>query len=568
MSSINRLVNILRVIIFYIGVLSIYACTFFLGVYGSPAWLLLFIALIALPILFYRWQKQKNLAVSSFHEILKLPQLKTEIHNLENTITVQADKIARWAVVHEDMGFTRYDEITDLVEQTKKDHEDLVLKNEQEIQSLQKEIQSSESMIRQLEANISMLQIDKETQKDELDKIAKKALTHTRKIERSKELYRAIAYSADREATYMDDSIMIDLDDLFPTVTLKLHHMDIKQLRQSFRDNEKQITTVVEAYRGRYTTKANQTIYSLMVIALRAELQNILYNLKYEKLDDAISQVKIVITKYQKIAEEGNQSIAGTLRNFIGEIEYLFINAVKIEYNYYVKREQTKQEQIAIKQKAREEAAERKALEQEKRRVEAEEAKYQAEIIRNQELLSTASEAEAELINKRLLELNSQLSDVVLKKEEISNLQMGKAGTVYIISNAGAFGDNVFKIGMTRRLDPQERINELASAAVPFKFDVHSFIFSEDAVSLENAIHKQLNDKRVNKVNMRKEFFHTDIEELETLVNELDPTAEFNSTMAAEEFNQSLSSTENYDVEMDDDYFDEEELEDAIEVEV
>ena len=138
------------------------------------------------------------------------------------------------------------------------------------------------------------------------------------------------------------------------------------------------------------------------------------------------------------------------------------------------------------------------------------------------------------------------MADVILKKEEISNLANGKAGNVYVISNLGSFGENVFKIGMTRRLNPQDRVNELGDASVPFKFDVHSFIFSEDAVGLEKKLHMILNDKRVNKVNMRKEFFYTTIDDLEKLVTEIEPTAEFNKTMLAEEFRQSLSSDENY----------------------
>ena len=110
---------------------------------------------------------------------------------------------------------------------------------------------------------------------------------------------------------------------------------------------------------------------------------------------------------------------------------------------------------------------------------------------------------------------------------------------------------------MTRRLDPQERINELGSASVPFKFDVHSFIFSEDAVSLEKRLHQELNDKRVNKVNLRKEFFNSTIDELEELVNKIDPTAEFNKTMIAEEYFQSLSSDENYSNDFEDENEDE-----------
>ncbi len=157
-------------------------------------------------------------------------------------------------------------------------------------------------------------------------------------------------------------------------------------------------------------------------------------------------------------------------------------------------------------------------------------------------LSQTTDDAKISELNTRILELQLQLSDVIIKKDEIIKLQNGKAGNVYIISNLGSFGDNVFKIGMTRRLNPQERIDELGSASVPFKFDVHSFIFSDNAVDLEKQLHTQLNEKRVNKVNLRKEFFRTNIDELEELVTNIDPTAEFNKTMLAEEFNQSLSS--------------------------
>ena len=119
-------------------------------------------------------------------------------------------------------------------------------------------------------------------------------------------------------------------------------------------------------------------------------------------------------------------------------------------------------------------------------------------------------------------------------------------------------GNKMFKIGMTRRLDPQERVNEIGSASVPFKIDVHSFIFSENAVELEKTLRKRLNDKRVNKVNLRKEFFYSTVDELEELVNELDPTAVFNKTMLAKEYNQTTSvSSDEYVIEYEDDLDDE-----------
>ena len=318
--------------------------------------------------------------------------------------------------------------------------------------------------------------------------------------------------------------------------------MDVQSLRKADRETDRHIESVMQRYAQRYTTKANQAIYKLMTIALRAELQNILTDLKYEKLDKALENVRSMTAKYLQIASDGNQSIAGTLTKFIGELEYLFCNAVKIEYNYYVKKEQARQEQLALREQMRQEAEERKALEVEKKKVEAEEKKYQNEIEKLFAQAETANDVEKEKLQARILELQAQLSDVAVQKERIASLANGRAGNVYIISNLGSFGENMFKIGMTRRLEPQDRIDELGSASVPFKFDVHSFIFSNDAVGLEAKLHEMLNSKRVNKVNRRKEFFYTSIDELEKLVQEIEPTAEFNRTMIAEEYRQSQSS--------------------------
>ena len=193
----------------------------------------------------------------------------------------------------------------------------------------------------------------------------------------------------------------------------------------------------------------------------------------------------------------------------------------------------------------KQEAEERKLLEQQKKQVEKEESKYKNEMISLQsQLENTTEDAKVQELQKRLEELQEQLNSVQDKKEDIINRQNGKAGYVYVISNLGSFGENMFKIGMTRRLDPQDRINELSNASVPFPFDVHSFIFSDDAVALEHNIHTILNSDRVNKVNLRKEFFRVSLDRLEELVYELQPTAEFNRTMLAEQYNQSISMSE------------------------
>lgn len=455
----------------------------------------------------------------------KNSNLKQESDSLRLSVSAFQQEVSDLQQKLDSLGFNEYSEV------------------QSAITLLRQEIEDNNVAIARQRNQLSNLQ-------EENAQASKQLETQKKKISRARGIFDSINYSIKR---YQDpssdlrdlraDPVSSDtLEEFSPSVILKLHCMDVKSLRKAYKDNDKQINKVLDQYAARYILKSNRAIYQLMVIALRAELQNVLSSLKYEALDEAETQVKNITAKYLRIAGDGNQSIAGTLTRFIGEIEYLFLNAVKIEYNYYVKKEQARQEQAALREQMRQEAAERKALEQERKRVEREEEKFNNEIARVAAQLQQASEAEAEKLRAQILSLQASLSDITIKKDEITSLQNGKAGNVYIISNLGSFGENVFKIGMTRRLDPQERIDELGSASVPFKFDVHSFIFSENAVELENALHDKLNSHRVNKVNLRKEFFYSSIDELEELVGEIDPTAEFNRTMIAEEFRQSQSS--------------------------
>ncbi len=478
-------------------------------------------------------------------DFFNAPKIKAENERLKAEHAILTEQMSS-------LGVTEY-------YQTKQKIETLEKEADLKLANINNEISSNDNLLAKLQLEVQELQTKS-------DALSKTALSQERKISRCKELYKSIEYAIDNflksDVQYSNCKLsrkdFDDLDLVSPSVILKLHCMDVKSLRQAFRDNEKQISKLLEQYSSRYTTKANKSIYDLMVIALRSELQNILYNLKYEKLDKSIEDVKALTAKYLKIAGEGNQTIAGTLTKFIGEIEYLFINAVKIEYNYYVKKEQARQEQLAIKEQMRQEAAERKALEAERKKIEQEESKFENQIATLKEQANSAEGSELDVLKARILELQAQLSNVVVKKEEISNLQNGKAGNVYIISNLGSFGENVFKIGMTRRLDPQDRVNELGDASVPFKFDVHSFIFSDDASGLETELHRRLHDKRVNKVNLRREFFYATIDELEELVTEICPTAEFNKTMLAEEFRQSQSTDEVYSSDFEFSEFDDE----------
>lgn len=336
-------------------------------------------------------------------------------------------------------------------------------------------------------------------------------------------------------------STSIELNQIVPEVELHLHSHDVKQLRGLITENEKLIKKSLERNEKRYTTKTNRALYQLMVIALQAEMQNILTYLKFNTLQKCKEKLNSMIEKYLSIAIDGNQTIAPTMRSFISEMEELFEQKIDIEFEYYYKKEMERQEQLAIKEQMRQEEEERKALEAEKKKVEKEEEKYKSEIQNIEKIIFECIDNEKiETLENKIKELQEKLSKLMEKKEDIINRQNGKAGYVYVISNLGSFGENTFKVGMTRRLDPMERVKELGDASVPFPFDVHSFIFSDDAVGLETELHKRLEDKRKNKVNPRKEFFDVSIDDLETLVQEINPAAEFNKTMVAIDYRKSI----------------------------
>lgn len=316
--------------------------------------------------------------------------------------------------------------------------------------------------------------------------------------------------------------------------------MDLKDLRKSFRENERAIENLCSQYQNRYTDREERDIHILATRSLRAELENILSVLKFEGESAAIESIDTSFSKTIMLFSGKGQTTFPRLIKFLGQLQYHFVQAVKIEHIWYLRKQQAIEEQRALRLRMKLEAEERRRLEEEAKKIEAEQLKYKQEIERLTATLSTVTEENRTEVETRLTELNVQMATVEQKKEEITKLQKGKAGTIYIISNLGSFGDSVFKIGMTRRLDPQERIDELGDASVPFEFDVHSFIFSEDAPTLETAIHQRLADLRINKINKRKEFFKISLDDLETLIQKVEPTAEFTRTMAAEEYRASV----------------------------
>jgi hypothetical protein len=207
------------------------------------------------------------------------------------------------------------------------------------------------------------------------------------------------------------------------------------------------------------------------------------------------------------------------------------------------KRYEEKEEQRLIREQMREEEKAQRELERAQKEAEDEEKRFEKALEQVQRKLEKAQGQELEQLNNQILELQQKLEQAHEAKERaISRAQMTRSGHVYIISNIGSFGENTYKIGMTRRLEPVDRVKELGDASVPFEFDIHAMIYADDAPALENTLHKRFSNRRVNMINTRKEFFNVSLEEIEQVIKESND-AEIHITKVAEarEYRETLA---------------------------
>ena len=203
------------------------------------------------------------------------------------------------------------------------------------------------------------------------------------------------------------------------------------------------------------------------------------------------------------------------------EYYQLKLDELHLAYEYEVKKQEEKEELREAREREREEKKLQKELEREKKKFDKENTKINSEIEEVKQQLSQAHDEEKAKLEAEIAKLQAALDK---NNEEIEKINEFKekpgAGYVYIISNKGSFGDDVFKIGVTRRDNPEDRIRELSSASVPFRFDSHVFIFSKNAYDLESSLHERFDKQRVNKVNRRKEFFRITMDDVKRIVEE------------------------------------------------
>jgi hypothetical protein len=256
-------------------------------------------------------------------------------------------------------------------------------------------------------------------------------------------------------------------------------------------------------------------VLQLMLRAFNGECDSFIARVNYRNVITMQKRIQAAFDQINKLASTWHCRISDKyLANRMAELNLV--------YEYAELEQKIKEEQAAIRQQEREDEKARREAEKRERDAAKKEAAAKQAVREAQAAMETASESERAAYQKRIEKLERQLANAQQERQRAKSLaEQTRAGYVYILSNIGSFGDDIFKIGMTRREDPDERRRELGDASVPFPFDYHAYIWTEDAPALEKALHDHFTNKRLNLENHRKEFFYITIDEIQREVEAL-----------------------------------------------
>lgn len=317
---------------------------------------------------------------------------------------------------------------------------------------------------------------------------------------------------------------------------------EYKEKLQNIRNQQKQLIKDGYAVSGDKTwtvngslSQGNKMVADMQKLLLRAfnsECDEVINKVKYNNIEASEKKIRTSCDAISKLGKM--MHIVITAPYFDLKIQELYL-----AFEYQQKKQEEKEALKEARAEMREAAKLQKEIEEQRKKIEKEQTHYQAayqnvlkqleESPDNTDLLDKKTE-----IEKNLTEIEKAIKDVDYREAN------QRAGYVYVISNIGAFGENVYKIGMTRRLAPQDRIDELGDASVPFNFDVHAMIFSDDAPALESALHRAFESKKVNMINQRREFFNVTLDEIKEVVyKNYDKTVEFIDYPDAQQYRES-----------------------------
>ena len=277
----------------------------------------------------------------------------------------------------------------------------------------------------------------------------------------------------------------------------------------------------------------------LMLFAFNGECDGLIAKVKW---NNASKTKERIIKAFETINKLGVTQNVFITEDFLK----LKLEELALTYEYEQKKFEEKEEQRLIREQMREEEKAQKEFEKAQKEAEEEEKRFQKALEKAKAELEGANPINATALQEQIKELEQKLEAAHERKERaIAQAQLTKVGHIYVISNLGSFGEDVYKIGMTRRLDPLDRVRELGDASVPFQFDIHAIIYSENAPQLEYELHKKFADRRLNRVNNKKEFFKVSLEEIEAFVKEhANAEIEFTKLAEAREYRETLAMLE------------------------
>lgn len=272
---------------------------------------------------------------------------------------------------------------------------------------------------------------------------------------------------------------------------------------------------------------------SLLIKAFNADFDTIIRKLRYSTQDSAYMKVDKVVDQLAKLSETAGVEISSDYHTL--KIEEFNIWAAEIT-DQHEQKEDRKAEKALLRENNQKANDESEDLENEisATEIELRKAKKKAEA------LAGAERAKLEKLEKQIAKI--ELEKLRLEEKfarSVSQAQITKAGYIYCISNIGCFGEGVFKIGMTRRLEPMDRVRELGDASVPFKFDVHTLAFVKDAPAAEKRLHKKFHEFRVNTENFRREFFRVPVEDVQAEFQEMGIDSDWFIEVEAQQYRES-----------------------------
>ena len=342
--------------------------------------------------------------------------------------------------------------------------------------------------------------------------------------------------------TFSDEVLVQDFGLYEPRYSFKAELINIRNQQKAMIKDDTAVSGNIGWQVNGSEAKGRKLVRDMQKLLLRAfnsECDEIISKVKYNNYDTSVKKME---RSFNAIAKLGvTMSIAITAHYYDLKIQEL-----RLALEYQIQKQREKEQKAELRAQQREEARLQKELKEQRKNIDKERKHYEQALSNINHQISTASDDNIEDLNQKKEEIIQSLSEIDTKIKDIDYREANqKAGYVYVISNIGSFGEGIYKIGMTRRLNPQDRVDELGDASVPFKFDVHAMIFSEDATALEAALHRAFEDRKLNLVNQRREFFRVSLDEIKDVVkNNFDKTVEFVDVPDADQYRISLKLRE------------------------